>query len=741
MNGTETVAPPDPALFKQSHSSVWVSGLWVISLGLALVVALLAILARQWLVEYRSRNRAVIQSQKRWAWRHMVYRRGLDRWRIDVFIAVLPVMLHIALFFFLAGLALFFGMIHLGLGIIVILITITVALFYAAATILPLWAGDCPTITPLLRLLNDVWQSVGEIVHLLKQQRIPEERRTAHVPPTPAFHDTILLSGDGRGRTSDVLAWMIQTLVDGQEVAATLAALGSLHGEASDPDALGDNSAFGHRVRRIVNCNLAQLLKQPSHIHPLEAAGILRLRARWHCKSLPKTLQWATLRQYDARLLLGASAADDPAGQQQLDLLAQQLGHWFDRHDAPPYLSSTRDVAFETLAGHGPGRWHLIRWDFLALFLLSITKQSVTPRAEKILRLLLRCIDDQRPSATPFPETWGIGNRSWQLMSLCALSHGLASARPSPQDLIHMHRAYGHVLSQTTAARREIVWPDQQTFVAYLSYVGSAAFLRNGALKRGDAWLSLVEILRRAAQSPWKQSDGSYALWAWTSTLTKLYTNALYALTTSGVEDACKHVCVIARIAFDAAGDHIESGHRRIRPSTINLLEPIDCAGVQASMWTVVCSAVPCDDALAQADLCRIVCSVLAALRILFRTDPTRAVQGLSQLLGGDHVYRSLEAAIRAGPKEYSIFAVEAAADLAALAPALWTTFKEQLHSARWDSGPEYNFASVDDFISVVESVTNAEPGPRPRWRPYPPPVSDIPTYPKVVWIRGRGIA
>ncbi|KZV81056.1 hypothetical protein EXIGLDRAFT_578287, partial [Exidia glandulosa HHB12029] len=85
----------------------WVNGLWFTSLVLTLSVALLCILAKQWLYEY---DRTIFErtvTTHHWVRRHVLHSEGLKTWRVPVLISILPTVLHLALFLFIAGLAVF----------------------------------------------------------------------------------------------------------------------------------------------------------------------------------------------------------------------------------------------------------------------------------------------------------------------------------------------------------------------------------------------------------------------------------------------------------------------------------------------------------------------------------------------------------------------------------------------------------------------------------------------------------
>ncbi|KAF8900594.1 hypothetical protein CPB85DRAFT_1228382, partial [Mucidula mucida] len=84
---------------------VWINGLWVVSLVTSLVVALSAVLVKQWLHRYMTFPSGTpgLRSHIR-QFRFM----GLEKWRVRIIIGMLPIIMHISLMLFLAGLALFY---------------------------------------------------------------------------------------------------------------------------------------------------------------------------------------------------------------------------------------------------------------------------------------------------------------------------------------------------------------------------------------------------------------------------------------------------------------------------------------------------------------------------------------------------------------------------------------------------------------------------------------------------------
>ncbi|KAF8183024.1 hypothetical protein K438DRAFT_1937634 [Mycena galopus ATCC 62051] len=104
-NGTSIdLIPVADLSFTVALSDLWVNGLWFTSLALSLTTALFAVVAKQWLRQYSSfiagsaRDRATI--------RQFRYK-GFDQWGVQFIIGLLPTVLHLSLFLFLAGLVVF----------------------------------------------------------------------------------------------------------------------------------------------------------------------------------------------------------------------------------------------------------------------------------------------------------------------------------------------------------------------------------------------------------------------------------------------------------------------------------------------------------------------------------------------------------------------------------------------------------------------------------------------------------
>lgn len=152
--------PPPPDLQYSSPLARWINGLWFTSIMLSLIVALLSILVKQWIGEYRARNLASAKSPRDWAHRREVYSQALHTWPVAELVALLPIMLHLSLFLFFAGIIAFLWTLDMAIGILVIALGSLLAVFYLGCTLIPVWIPQCPTSTPLVHQVRRLVLSV-----------------------------------------------------------------------------------------------------------------------------------------------------------------------------------------------------------------------------------------------------------------------------------------------------------------------------------------------------------------------------------------------------------------------------------------------------------------------------------------------------------------------------------------------------------------------------------------------------
>ncbi len=147
--------------FLPTATDVWVNGLWFTSLFISLTTALVAVLVKQWLHHYvvlpsgTPRERCFIRQ-----YRYL----GFQKWRVEVIIGVLPVLMHLALVLFFIGLSLFLHPLQAALSWIIWTGTVLLIVAYVIVTILPMCFPQCPYRTPLCDLAYPPYFYVTSLV-------------------------------------------------------------------------------------------------------------------------------------------------------------------------------------------------------------------------------------------------------------------------------------------------------------------------------------------------------------------------------------------------------------------------------------------------------------------------------------------------------------------------------------------------------------------------------------------------
>ncbi|KAK0239611.1 hypothetical protein EDD85DRAFT_456394 [Armillaria nabsnona] len=150
--------------FVPAATDVWVNGLWFTSLFLSLTTALVAVLVKQWLHHYvvlpsgTPRERCCVRQ-----YRYL----GFQKWRVEVIVGVLPVLMHLALALFFIGLSLFLHPLRAALSWVVWTGTVLLIVAYVTVTILPMCFPQCPYRTPLCDLTYPPYIYVTSLIQKL----------------------------------------------------------------------------------------------------------------------------------------------------------------------------------------------------------------------------------------------------------------------------------------------------------------------------------------------------------------------------------------------------------------------------------------------------------------------------------------------------------------------------------------------------------------------------------------------
>jgi len=203
---------------------------------LSLFVALHAIVAQQWLEDYSFRINEPAANHRRWVWRHLVFSAGFERWKIDAFISALPLLLHLSLLMFIMGLVLFLVPIDTVAAVVIVTAAGAGFVFYLVVTFIPVFWRDCPTATPLLRL-------VLYIYHLIEGRFAADRQKTPDTEKGVQDEAGDLLKDQSSSRSDeqiliglrrefdldiDALCWMIKYLPTVDDINAALDAVGGL---------------------------------------------------------------------------------------------------------------------------------------------------------------------------------------------------------------------------------------------------------------------------------------------------------------------------------------------------------------------------------------------------------------------------------------------------------------------------------------------------------------------------------
>ncbi|KAJ7672121.1 hypothetical protein B0H17DRAFT_1208782 [Mycena rosella] len=245
-NGTAFEA--SPTVFVVPVTSVVCNTLWFISLGLSLSCALIATLVEQWARDFIQktdmRPSPVIRAR---IFSYLYY--GLKRFNMHVLVDLVPLLLHMSLVFFFAGLVAFLLPINRTvMAVAAALLGIVVAV-YCTLTLLPLIYFDCPYRTPFSSVLwriNQFWWRISTLttMHIGRPRENIGQETMVEVMISRATEP----SADRNQRDRRSLCWTMKSLVDGIELEPFMDGI---------PDVLwgpnGRKHKHDHLVRTLLN--------------------------------------------------------------------------------------------------------------------------------------------------------------------------------------------------------------------------------------------------------------------------------------------------------------------------------------------------------------------------------------------------------------------------------------------------------------------------------------------------------
>lgn len=152
-NAYDALNPPPflvtPPAFSPPRYAVWVNSLWFLSLAISVTSALLATLLHQWTRRYVTITQPIYCSPHKRARIRAFFANGVDKLHLPGVIEALPLLLHLSLSLFFAGLLIFlFNVNHTAFNAVVGWVALFVGA-YACITLMPIFRYDSPFYAPL----------------------------------------------------------------------------------------------------------------------------------------------------------------------------------------------------------------------------------------------------------------------------------------------------------------------------------------------------------------------------------------------------------------------------------------------------------------------------------------------------------------------------------------------------------------------------------------------------------------
>ncbi|KAJ7132516.1 hypothetical protein C8R44DRAFT_774141 [Mycena epipterygia] len=226
--------------FTPTPASLACNVLWFLSLWASLSCALIATLVQQWARDFIQRTEMrpspIVRAR---IFSYLYF--GLRRFGMHKAVEFIPLLLHVSLLLFFAGLVAFLIPVHRALTIMTAVLLFLIAAAYAYLTVLPIFSSDSPYRTPLSNLVWGSFRRFAALWHLPRQssESLDEESTlTDERSPIPAktiptmleimTHDAIEKSNKRDERDARAIVWTVQSLTDDNELEPFVEALPDL---------------------------------------------------------------------------------------------------------------------------------------------------------------------------------------------------------------------------------------------------------------------------------------------------------------------------------------------------------------------------------------------------------------------------------------------------------------------------------------------------------------------------------
>ncbi|KAJ7105906.1 hypothetical protein C8R44DRAFT_886354 [Mycena epipterygia] len=217
-----------PGAFTPSASSLACNTLWFLSLGLSLSCALIATLVEQWARDFiqktEMRPSPIIRAR---IFSYLYY--GLRRFNMHAVVELIPLLLHLSLILFFAGLVAFLQPVNIAMAAVAAALLVVILSVYSYLTILPIFHSDCPYRTPLSPVSRYAFLRISSLRRpSILRGKAPDGESGAFSPASADSKISTLIEVMTHHATTDsperadrdcrALIWTVKSLTDDDEL-------------------------------------------------------------------------------------------------------------------------------------------------------------------------------------------------------------------------------------------------------------------------------------------------------------------------------------------------------------------------------------------------------------------------------------------------------------------------------------------------------------------------------------------
>ncbi|KAF7343198.1 hypothetical protein MVEN_01751000 [Mycena venus] len=327
-SSSTTPPPVDSSSFTPSTASLACNTLWFLSLGLSLSCALIATLVEQWARDFIQRTEMrpspIIRAR---IFSYLYF--GMQRFSMHTIVGFIPLLLHVSLLLFFAGLVAFLRPINPVLMAVAAAMLGLISAIYSCLTILPIISSDAPYRTPLSNVAWGLYQRFSIMLYW-RRKSLPDEENgmmTDHKSPLSDNHiptmvavmnrDAVVPSSQRDKRDGLAIVWTFKSLTDNNELQPFVEALPDL---IYGPN--GRRGMYDHMISMLLADRDIRLVQRIENLLQTCDSGLLHPDHETWCRIISIKALWAI-----AYFLASHSSTQRTFPVFDRQLLSSQLAH------------------------------------------------------------------------------------------------------------------------------------------------------------------------------------------------------------------------------------------------------------------------------------------------------------------------------------------------------------------------------------------------------------------------------